>query len=196
VLSPLNDEIMKNGKLLIKAEAFSSFGIKQFDFYFDDMLIGVGKKSPYEISYNVPSGIAKGVHTITVKVYDTIGNVSERKISVIAAGDLSVFLKPIVGGDFPFTLNSIVSESDVESVTFYYQIDSIYDNNMNLVEKLGPKHQIGIADRPVPGEIYLYQTLWDEDKEYFIPGKYRIFAVLENSSGDYFQSNVRYLEIK
>ncbi|MCK4525533.1 MAG: hypothetical protein KAU07_03780, partial [Candidatus Andersenbacteria bacterium] len=74
VLSPQNNQIIKNNRLAIKVEAFTVFGLKQLDFYFDDVLIGIGKSSFYEVSYNLPAGTKEGMHTVTIRVYDQVEN--------------------------------------------------------------------------------------------------------------------------
>ena len=101
-----------------------------------------------------------------------------------------------MGKDFPYVLNAIKSDNAVESVTFYYQLDSIFDADLNLIQKPGPKYEIRKTTFPAPGEENLYQTLWEEDKTYFISGKYKIFAVSKDKRGRLSESNARYVEIK
>lgn len=196
IVAPTNNQIIKDDKLKVKAEALADFDINQLDFYFDDVLIGVGKVSPYEVYYKIPAGTEEGTHDIIVRAYDQIGSSVERKISIIISGNGSLFLSPIIGSDFPFVLNAVKSDDDVESVTFYYQLNNIFDADMNLIEKPGPRYEIIKTTFPVPGEKNLYQALWDEDKNYFISGRYKIFAVSEDKRGNSYESNVRYLEVK
>ncbi|MCK4525139.1 MAG: hypothetical protein KAU07_01750, partial [Candidatus Andersenbacteria bacterium] len=108
----------------------------------------------------------------------------------------SLYLKPILDTDFPFIINAATSGKNIKKVDFYYQLDSIYDADMNLVKKPGPKRKIESADYPVPGEDNLYQILWEEDKKYFISGKYKIFAVMEDKNGRTYESNKRFVEVK
>ncbi|MCK5084610.1 MAG: PBP1A family penicillin-binding protein [Candidatus Pacebacteria bacterium] len=197
ISSPQNNQIIKNNKLAIKVEAFTVFGLKQLDFYFGDVLIGVGKSSPYEVSYNLPTGTKEGVHTVTIRVYDQVENSVQKEISVIVSNDnTSLYLKPILDTDFPFIINAATSGENIKKVDFYYQLDSIYDADMNLIKKPGLKHKIGSADYPVPGEDNLYQFLWEEDRKYFISGKYKIFAVMEDKNRKTYESNKRFVEIK
>jgi len=196
IVSPQNNQIIQGDKIKVKAEALAEFDISQIDFYFDDVLIGIGKVSPYEIYYKIPVGTEEGSHQIIVRAYDQIGSSVERKISVIISDNQVLYLQPILGKDFPYVLNAIKSDDAVESVTFYYQLDSIFDADLNLIQKSGPKYEIRKTTFPVPGEENLYQTLWEEDKTYFISGKYKIFAVSENKRGKLQESNARYVEIK
>jgi len=196
IVSPQNNQIIQGDKIKVKAKALAEFDISQIDFYFDDILIGIGKVSPYEVYYKIPVGTEEGAHNIIVRAYDQIGSSVERKISVIISDNQVLYLQPILGSDFPFVLNAIKSDDAVESVSFYYQLDSIFDADMNLIQKPGPKYEIRKTTFPVPGEENLYQTLWEEDKTYFISGKYKIFAVSEDKKGKFLESNARYLEIK
>ncbi|MCK4892140.1 MAG: PBP1A family penicillin-binding protein, partial [Candidatus Pacebacteria bacterium] len=114
ISSPQNNQIIKAGKLAIKAEASTVFGLKQLDFYFDDVLIGVGKTSPYEVSYKLPAGTKDGIHTVIIRAYDKIDNSVQKNISVIVSNNnISLYLKPILDIDFPFIMNVATSGLDV-----------------------------------------------------------------------------------
>ena len=196
IISPKNDWIIKDRELTVEVEVFANLDVDQIDFYFDDVLIGVKKIPPYEVYYKMPFGVQDGQHDVIVRAYDKIGNLAEEKISVITSGGLSLYLKPIVGNDFPFIISAAVSGNKVESVSFYYQLDSVFDADLNLIKKPGPKQKISRANSPVPGESNLYQVLWEENKEYFISGKYKIFAVLKDEDGKLYESNAWYIEVK
>lgn len=196
IISPENDQMIKDRKVSVEVEVFANLDLDQVDFYFEDVLIGVKKVSPYEIYYEIPYGVSDGQHDIIIRAYDTIGNLTEERVTIITSGDLSLYLKPIVGNDFPFVVSAAASGDKIKSVNFYYQLDSVFDADMNLIKKPGPRQNIGKANSPVPGEGNLYQVLWEENKEYFISGKYNIFAVLKDKNGKLHNSNVRYLEVR
>ncbi|MEA1937068.1 MAG: PBP1A family penicillin-binding protein [Patescibacteria group bacterium] len=196
IISPKSDQIIKDRKVSVEVEIFANLDLEQVDFYFEEVLIGVKKVSPYEVYYEIPYGVSDGQHDIIVRAYDKIGNLAEERVTIITSGDLSLYLKPIVGDDFPFVVSAAVSGDKIQSVGFYYQLDSVFDADLNLIKKPGPKQRIGKADSPVPGESNLYQVLWEENKEYFISGRYSIFAILKDKSGKLQNSNVRYLEVK
>ena len=197
VFYPQEDQMIKNNKLVIRAEAFTVFGFKQIDVHFDDVLVGVGKRSPYEILYTIPSGVKEGLHNVSIKVYDQVDNSVQKDIPVIMVSDnSSLYIKPIMETDFPYIINVVTSTDDVRYVDFYYQLDSIFDADMNLVKKTGIKKKIGSAQYPVPKEDKLYQILWEEDKQYFISGKYKIFAVMVDKNGRSYESNKRFVEVK
>jgi len=196
IISPRNDQMIKDRKMNVEVEVFANLDVDQIDFYFEEVLIGVKKISPYEVYYEIPYGISDGQHDVIVRAYDKIGNLAEEKVTIITSGDLSLYLKPIVGDDFPFVVSAAASGNKIESVSFYYQLDSVFDADMNLIKKPGPRQRIGKADSLVPGESNLYQVLWEENKEYFISGRYNIFAILKDKKGKLYNSNVRYLEVR
>lgn len=196
IISPYNDQMIKGGKLAVEVEIFANMDIDQVDFYFDNVLIGIDKVSPYKVSYSLPAGAKEGPHDVIVKAFDKIQNMAEKKISVIINGDSPIYLKPVVGDNFSFVISAVASSDEVKNVSFYYQLESVYNSDGDLIEKPGSKKEIGKISSPVPGEKNLYQVLWEEDKEYFIFGKYAIFAVLEDENGNLYQSNERHLEVK
>ncbi len=196
IISPKNDQIINENRLRIEAEASDSSNVEQLEFYFDSESIGIDKFPPYEAFYNIPPAIQEGSHDIRVRLYDKIFNSSEDKVSIITGSKALVYLKPIVGDAFPFVLYAVAPMENLASVSFYYQLDSIYNADMQLVEKPGPERLIGKINTPVPGENNLFQILWEEDKEYFISGKYKIFTVMEDRNGKAYKSNERFLEIK
>jgi 1A family penicillin-binding protein len=203
IQSPYDNEIIKDGTLNISAEAYSYFNIKQVEFYLDDNLLKIDTDAPYGGTYRIPANVEDGMHTLKAKAYDNIGNVAEAEVSIITGNgtggnaDTTLFLKPLSGGDFPLALEAASSTSGgVKKVEFYYQLDSIYDSNMNLVKKPGASYKIGESQYIAPGSNNLYQVLWEEDKQYFISGKYKIYAVLTTNNNQQIRSNERYVEIK
>ncbi len=197
ITSPENNILIKDNALSVNAEAEAYFGVKQVDFFFDDILMGTDKYSPYSVGYFIPSNTSKGEHTVTAKIYDGIGNISQYKISVIINARSSIYFKPISENDFPYTLNAIVSENGkTEKVLFYYQQTGVYNSEMELIDKNGPQIKIGEETSPIPGENNWYQIIWREDKTKFIAGKYSLFAVGINKYGKRLESERREIEIK
>jgi 1A family penicillin-binding protein len=196
--SPSDNAIIKGGVLNISADASSPNGIKQVEFYLDDNLLKIDTDSPYEGSYRLGGDVQNGIHSLKVKAYDDIGNSAAKEVSVIindgSGGESALFLKPLAGNDFPLTLSAAVSSDSFQRVEFYYQLDSIYDADGNLVSKPGPSHKIG-EDQDVSGDN-LCQVSWSEDKSYFISGKYKLYALLYTEDGKQYRSNERYVEIK
>jgi len=203
VMSPYEDQIISDGKITAQAKAYSFYGIKQVEFYLDSNLLKIDTESPYEGAYRISGDIEDGVHTIKVKAYDKIDNMTEKSVSVIigssgnsGSGDVSVYLKPISGTDFPLVLDAAVSGSDIKRVEFYYQLDSIYDSSGTLISKPGSVYKIAESQYVAPGSNNLYQVLWEEDKRYFISGKYKLYAIMITDNNTQSRSNERYIEIK
>ncbi|MDD3190618.1 MAG: PBP1A family penicillin-binding protein [Candidatus Pacebacteria bacterium] len=199
VVSPTDNQIIQNGKFDVEVNVYSFFGVKQVEFYFDDELLKIDKDSPYEGSFRISSSAGDGVHKIIIKAYDKIENITQKEISIIVAGgETYAYLKPISGSDFPLVLEAVSSlnQEDIKKVEFYYQLNSVYDSDMNLIEKPGSTHKIGESTYPVPGSDNLYQFLWEEDKRYFISGKYKIYSIITTDKNKTYESNERYIEIK
>ncbi len=197
ITSPANNTLIKDNTLSISAKAEAYFGVKQVDFFFDDILMGTDKYSPYSAGYFIPSNISKGEHAVTAKIYDGIGNISQDKISVIINSRNFIYLKPISENSFPYILNVIVSDdSRIEKVLFYYQQTGVYNSEMELVEKNGPQIKIGEETSPMPGENNWYQIIWKEDKNEFIAGKYSLFATGVDKYGKRWESERREVEIR
>jgi 1A family penicillin-binding protein len=196
IFSPKNNQIINKDSLKVEAEAFANLDIEQVEFYFDDVLIGIDKFPPFAAIYRIPAGTKKESHPIVARVYDKIFNSTEDRISVITGNDISLYLKEISGDSFPFVLSAVTAGENFYNISFYNQLDSIYNANMELVEKPGTRHLIQKDISHVPGEENLFQVLWEEDKEYFIPGKYKLFVTAQDGDGKIYESNARYLEIK
>lgn len=199
--SPHDDQIIKNGALNISANVdSSSYNIRQVEFYLDNNLLKIFNDSPYAGTFRLEGDMEDGIHTVKVKAYDDIGNVGTSQVSVIvgngSGSETSVYLKPISGTDFPLPLEAAASVSgSVKKVEFYYQLDSIFDADGNPVKKPGASYKIGESQSPAPGSSNLYQILWEEDRSYFISGRYKIYAVLTAGSKQY-RSNERYVDIR
>jgi 1A family penicillin-binding protein len=202
IASPRENQIINDGKIEIEAHVHAERGVKQVEFYLDDNLLKIDTESPYQGTFRINGDIEDGEHEVKVKAYDEIDSVSERSVTVIIRngtseedGDSSVYLKPIGSEDFPLALSAAVSldESEIRRVDFYYQLDSVYNSDMELVQKPGAVTKIGSADESSGS---MYQLTWEEDKRYFISGKYRIYAVLVTDKNKQYRSNERYIEIK
>lgn len=204
IASPYENQIIKDGKIDVEAHVFAARGVKQVEFYLDNNLLKIDTESPYEGTFRINGDIEDGDHILKVKAYDNIDSVSEKDVTIIInssgggsnsdSAD-SVYLKPIAG-DFPVTLAAAASvgAGSVKRVEFYYQLDSIYDSDMNLVSKPGAVAKIAESKESSGGNIY--QISWNEDKRYFISGKYRVYALMITDKNNQLRSNERFIEIK
>lgn len=201
ILSPSDNEVVRGGKVTIEAEAASYFSIKQVEFYLDNNLLKIFTEEPYAGTFRLSGDLDDGIHTIRVKAYDNIGDSATATTSVIVneggtASGPSVYLR-LAGSEFPVALQAYASGgADVKRVEFFYQLDSIYDSDMNLVSKPGASYKLGEASASAPGTDNLYQAVWEEDRDYFISGKYKIYALLTDKKNRQYRSNETYIEIK
>jgi 1A family penicillin-binding protein len=200
IASPSENQIIKDGKIEIEAHVYAERGVKQVEFYLDDNLLKIDTESPYEGIFRINGDIEDGEHVVRVKAYDEIDSVSEKSVTVIirnggSSGDDSLYLKPIGSEDFPLSLSAVVSvaKDEVKRVDFYYQLDSVYNSDMELVQKPGAVTKIGSVSN---GNGNVYEIKWEEDKRYFISGRYLVYAVLVTDRNKQYRSNERYIEIK
>lgn len=203
IASPRENQIITDGKIEIEAHAYAERGVRQVEFYLDDNLLKIDNESPYQGTFRINGDIEDGEHVVRVRAYDEIDSVSERSVTVIirsgsggaGEGDSSVYLKPIGAEDFPLTLAAAVSleESAIRRVDFYYQLESVYNSDMELVQKPGAVTKIGSASESSGSA---YQLTWEEDKRYFISGRYKVYAVLVTDKNKQYRSNERYIEIR
>ncbi|MFA6096253.1 MAG: PBP1A family penicillin-binding protein [Candidatus Paceibacterota bacterium] len=195
ILNPQNDAIINQNNIKIEAEGFANLGIEQIEFYFDNELVGIDKFPPFEAFYNISQETKKDIHAITARIYDKIFNSSEDRISVVTGNDISIYFMPVTNDSFPYVMSVVTAGEKFTNISFYSQLESIYDTNGELIEKPGSRRLIQKATSPVPGENNLYQALWDEDREYVIPGKYKLFVTAEDQDGNLYESNSREMEI-
>lgn len=203
IVKPYANQVISDGKITIEAKAYSYSGIKQVEFYLDSNLLKIDTEDPYEGTYRISGDIEDGVHKIKVKAYDKIDNMVEKEVSIIIGGNGNsngnsyVYLQSVSGGTFPLSVEAAAAASgNVKRVEFYYQLDSVYNSEGNLVSKPGASYKIGESQYPVSGSGNLYKILWDEDKRYFISGRYKIYAVMIDDKNKQYRSNDKYIEIK
>jgi len=82
ILSPNNWEHIKEKSISIKTYTKAPLGIKQLDFFLDNLLIGTDSTKPYQINFIVPENIKGKKHEIIVKVYDKYGSQKSDSINI------------------------------------------------------------------------------------------------------------------
>jgi len=83
ILSPKNNEAIKNDEIKIQVEATARLGIERVEFFLDSKLIGVNYSGPYYLNFRIPSSIKEGEHTIEVRAYDKAINYQFQKVKII-----------------------------------------------------------------------------------------------------------------
>jgi len=85
IVSPTAEQAV-TGTITISTSPASVFGIKQVDFYIDNVSIGSDNSSPYEFSYDT-NFLSTGSHKITATVIDQKDLSASASVSVIVAKD-------------------------------------------------------------------------------------------------------------
>lgn len=83
IVSPSDGELITQSSISIKVQASARLGIKQIDFFLDDLLIGTDYTAPYSMTFNLPAEIEPGQHTLKAKAYDIVLNRQEDKLKIM-----------------------------------------------------------------------------------------------------------------
>lgn len=73
ILSPQENETIKNLPLEFKIETSAKRGVTRVDYYLDDVLLGSAREAPYTFNY-APANSTNGIHTLKVMAFDDIDN--------------------------------------------------------------------------------------------------------------------------
>jgi hypothetical protein len=107
------------GTVQITATASDDQPVTRVEFYDGATLLGSDTTAPYSVSWDT-SASANGAHTLTVKAYDTAGNVSptaSRSVSVDNSAPSVAITSPANGASVSMTVTVQASASDNTSVT-------------------------------------------------------------------------------
>ncbi|MEM2174762.1 MAG: Ig-like domain-containing protein, partial [Candidatus Micrarchaeia archaeon] len=80
ITSPTNNQIV-SGNVTIEVSASDTNGIQRVEFYIDNVKVGEDNSSPYTYTWNTNQS-GDGIHTITVKGIDLVGNEKTASIQV------------------------------------------------------------------------------------------------------------------
>jgi len=84
------------GTTAITASASDNVGVSKVEYYHDGALLSAGNVAPFSYSWNTTS-VANGIHLLTVKAYDNIGNVTQSSgVSVTVKNSVADSTKPTV----------------------------------------------------------------------------------------------------
>ena len=82
IISPSDDQTLNQRSVTISVSAYAKLGIKQIDFFFDDDLVGVVTKEPYQFTFKIPARLIGNDHLIKVRAYDQVFNRQEAQSQV------------------------------------------------------------------------------------------------------------------
>ena len=132
ISSPVNGETIYPGSTIsISAFASASMGIKRIEFLVDGGLIGTDDASPYAISYQVPTLMTPGAHSVTAIVYDNEDKTSSSVITVnVSGGVVSVTVSSPVDNSnlnaLPIALSATTLGVGITSVEFFLNGPGVY----------------------------------------------------------------------
>ena len=83
ITSPQNNNSITGNTLTIQTQASAPLGIKQIDYFFNNLLIGTDTTYPYSITFNLSSYLEpSNRQTIKVRAYDKVLNRQEDEITI------------------------------------------------------------------------------------------------------------------
>jgi hypothetical protein len=112
------------GTVQLSATASDNVGVAGVEFYDGSLLLGTLYAPPYELSWNTAS-VTDGVHLLTVRAFDHVGNVStfdERGVTVDNTAPTAALGAPAQGAQLRGTVQVSAAASDnvgVVKVEFY-----------------------------------------------------------------------------
>jgi len=193
IISPKENEIMSgNKKILIETDVSAKLGIKQVDFFFDDIPISTRTSKPYNLSFYPPNKVKEGEHTISVRVYDKVDNMNEAKVSFLINTNAQIILKEPKQKNFPFELKVFANLflSKVKKVSFYCQTK----------DKNGKYISFKLNDVYSPTNKNIYKTEFFTDQipidrlslteEEIFKQTYLIYALVVTKDDEILQSNI------
>ncbi len=82
ILSPTPNQTIAQSILLIQTSATAPLGMKQMDFFLNNVFLGSAISEPYQLSAALPASIQNGQATLSVRAYDQALNRQEEKITL------------------------------------------------------------------------------------------------------------------
>ena len=80
ILSPQENETIKNMPLSFKVETSAKRGVTRVDYYLDDMFLGSSREAPYAYGHQTDS-LTNGIHTLKVISFDDIDNSESAQVN-------------------------------------------------------------------------------------------------------------------
>ncbi len=82
IVFPSDGQTITQRSINVYVLAYAKMGIKQIDFFFDDDLVGVVTKEPYQFTFKMPARLIGNDHLIKVRAYDQVFNRQEAQSRV------------------------------------------------------------------------------------------------------------------
>jgi membrane carboxypeptidase/penicillin-binding protein PbpC len=190
ILSPRNGDTISHNNLIVTISTRANRGVRRSEYYIDDASIGTNYSEPWNLNTSIDD-ITSGIHTLTVKVFDDVGNNTSKSIDLNfllsnSEGTINLsWVNPtnnstIATNVFPYYLQAkINSPSKVQKVDFIYS--ELNGNN--------PK-TIGSLNRPTNANL---DISWQTAPK---PGDYKLYAMVFRTNGKILRSEEIKITIK
>ncbi len=174
LISPQNNQTIENYPINFEVNANAPRGISRIQYEIDDQVIGVTRNYPFSLQVS-SLNISNGYHKLKVTAFDDIDNSNsvqiELNLKLPTLPPQINWINPrqdasFYSSNFPLNLDfSLSKTTDLKKATFYY-------NGQQFAELFDfPQANLSISWQNSPG-----------------PGKYEIYAVLEEKDGSQTQT--------
>ncbi len=192
ITSPSDGDVV-SGKIIVKAKASAGRGISEVEFYINGKLKETQKNAPYHYPWNTEN-YTGGLHTLTVKAYDTLDRIGEDSIKVIVDQLPRVSIVSPQSGDIVVkrvTIKAKASDDNgIKKIEFYVdgelkktQRKPPYKYRWNVTNYPGGRHTI---------KVKAYDTRDQADRDFIklIVDRPPKISILSPRSGDHVSGNV------
>ncbi len=173
-------DLKKFRTLTVKIEAQAPLGVKQLDFFFQDLLVGTDETVPYQVTFLLPQDTPNGSYFLKTVAYDEARNHAEDKIRILikVPDEMPPQLEVIspkhyqllTDEDFPLLVSVTAADisSGIKKVEFYFK------------DKESTLRLIGSSPLPLDNSSK-YETFWSSPPT---AGKYKILAKAYDNAGN------------
>lgn len=184
IISPRTGIIISDLKkfrtITVKVEAEAPLGVKQLDFFFQDLLVGTDETVPYQVTFPLSQDTPNGSYFLKAVVYDQAKNHAEDKILILikvpdeTPPELEVIspkhYQLLTDENFPLLISvtAIDISSGIGKVEFYFKDK---DSTLRLISS---------SSLPLDNSSE-YETFWSNSPT---AGKYKILAKAYDNAGN------------
>ncbi len=82
IIYPATNQTITQTRITIQADVTAPLGVKQVDFFLNDIFVGSSVSAPYQINIMIAQNIQNGQAFISARAYDQVFNRQEEKIII------------------------------------------------------------------------------------------------------------------
>ena len=82
IIYPANGQTIAQSKTSVQTTVSAPLGVKQTDFFLNDIFVGSVMSAPYQLDFTIPPNIQNGQAALMVRAYDQALNRQEEKITI------------------------------------------------------------------------------------------------------------------